>query len=185
MTPRNAAPPRSTESIGDLRIAAAAIALSVIGSIVLVAAPAARAERDWALNGTFVATSNGDWAATNDVYRDEVSVRSLWTISMTCSNTVTCEGRVDSDAGWSAPIATKSSEYVVERVIPDWERCADGTATVTGHQRYRFFPVGEGGFVRPGSPIFAGSDKTSGESGACRLSDKLEIDMPFRLEKQG
>jgi hypothetical protein len=138
----------------------------------------------WALNGTFSAMSNGDWAATNDVYRNEATVRSTWTISMSCTNAVTCAGRVVSDAGWSANIVATNWEYDVKRDIPNWEPCVDGR-TVTGHQRFRFFPVDDGGFLHPGSRIFAGFDRTSGESGGCSLNDKLEIDLPFRLEKLG
>ena len=59
-----------------------------------VVAPSAHAD-DWALNGKFLATSNGDWATTNDVYRDEAIVRSTWTIAMTCINVLTCSGTVD------------------------------------------------------------------------------------------
>lgn len=139
---------------------------------------------DWALNGTFQATSNGDWATTNDIYHNEASTRSTWTITMTCSNVVTCTGRVTSGAGWSADILTTDGEYVIKRVLPNWETCADGSGrTVTGHQRYSFFPVSDGGGWTPGSPVFAGFDQTTGESGGCSLNEELEIDMPFRLEK--
>lgn len=148
-----------------------------------VAAPAAHAD-DMALNGRFLATSNGEWAATNDVYHDEATVRSTWTIAMTCRNVLECDGTVTSDAGWSAEIVTTNGEYVVKRDLPNWETCADGSGrTVTGHQRYRFFPVDQAGFLLPGSRVFAGFDKTSGESGGCSLNEKLEIEMPFRLEK--
>jgi len=157
-------------------------ALGVMVSLGVAVAPSAQAG-DWALNGTYLATSNGDWAMTNDVYRDEQTVRSTWAIAMTCSNTVTCSGTVTSDVGWSADIVTTNGEYIVRRDIPNWEPCADGSGrAVTGHQRYRFFPVDETGAVLPGSRIFAGFDKTSGESGGCSLNQKLEIDMPFRLE---
>lgn len=140
--------------------------------------------QDWALNGRYLATSNGDWAMFNDVYRDIPSVRSTWTITMTCSQIIVCSGQVTSDAGWSADIVTTNSEYVVTRELPDWQRCADGTGrTVTGHQRYRFFPVSAAGFLSPGSQVFAGFDKTSGESGGCSLNEKAEVEMPFRLEK--
>ena len=101
---------------------------------------------------------------------------------MTCSNAVTCAGRVTSDAGWSSDIVYTGSEYDVKRVIPNWEPCVDGR-TVTGHQRFRFAPVDVSGFIHPGSPTFAGFDKTVGESGGCSLNDKLEIAMPFRLER--
>jgi hypothetical protein len=172
--------PRERSATGGAIAVTAMIAIGVAG------AAGARADEwngdDWALNGTFRAMSNGDWAATNDVYRDEATVRSTWTISMTCSNAVTCAGRVTSDAGWSADIVTTNTEYNVTRDIPNWEPCADGR-TVTGHQRYRFFPVDETGFLHPGSDTFAGFDKTVGESGGCSRNDKLEIDMPFRLER--
>lgn len=153
-------------------------ALLVVG---VAAAPTALAE-DAGLNGKFRAQSNGDWATTQDIYHDEASVISTWTIAMTCTNDVVCNGTVTSDAGWTAGISITNGEYIVQRELPNWEPCADGR-TVTGHQRYRFFPVDDVGFVRPGSPIFAGFDKTSGESGGCSLNQKLEVDMPFRLEK--
>ena len=45
------------------------------------ATPAAGSPSDWALNGTYVATSNGEWSKTNDIFRDQPSIRSKWTIS--------------------------------------------------------------------------------------------------------
>ncbi len=157
--------------------------LTAVAVAGVMGAPTAHAD-DMALNGRFQATSNGDRATTNDVYHDEAPVRSVWTIAMTCSNVLTCSGTVTSDAGWSSEIATSNGEYVVKRELPGWEPCADGSGrTVTGHQRYRFFPVSPDGFLLPGSRVFAGFDKTSGESGGCSLNSMLVIDMPFRLEK--
>ena len=165
-----------------MRHARVAVAVAALSLGVVAASPAHAA--DWALNGRYVATSNGDWASTNEVYRDLPSVRSIWTITMTCSNVVTCDGTVVSDAGWSADIAVQSTDYYVVRDLPDWQRCADGTGrTVTGHQRYRFYPAGPDGNILAGSPVFAGTDKTSGESGGCSLNEKVQIEMPFRLEK--
>ena len=45
----------------------------VIGAalVVVVAPLPLRRLAIWALNGRFLATSNGDWAQTNEVYRDE------------------------------------------------------------------------------------------------------------------
>lgn len=166
-----------------MHISEGAAALGVIVALGVLAAPPARAD-DMALNGRFLATSIGDFATTNDVYRDIPSVRSVWTIAMTCVNVVTCSGTVDSDIGWSAEITTTNGEYVVKRELPNWQPCADGTGrTVTGHQRYRFFPVGLDGAVLPGSRTFGGYDTTSGESGGCSLNDKTEIQMPLRLER--
>jgi hypothetical protein len=166
--------------------AAAFVALTALAAVSLGGAPAGQADewngQDWGLNGTYLATSNGDWAQTNDVYHNEATVRSTWTISMNCPSIVNCAGRVTSDAGWSADIWLTSTELNVKRDIPNWEPCDDGTM-VTGHQRYRFFPVDETGFLHPGSRTLAGFEKTTGESGGCRLNDKLVIDLPFRLDK--
>ncbi len=149
--------------------------------IAIACSPVAHAG-DAALNGAFRATSNGDWATTNDVYHDEASSQSTWTIAMTCSDVVTCRGTVTSDAGWSAEVFTLGGEYVVKRDLPEWETCADGRKN-TGHQRYRFFPVEQSGFLKPDSGVFAGFDVTTGDSGNCSLNEKLEIAVPFRLEK--
>jgi len=143
---------------------------------------AAASSEDWGLNGTYIATSNGDWAQTNDIYRDEASVRSTWTISTTCTSPVDCTGRVHSDLGWTADVNIHGSEYVVKRDIPNWEPCPDGT-TRPGHQIYSFYPVDETGFVSIGSTIFAGVDKTSSDSGSCGINQALVITMPFRLER--
>lgn len=167
-----------------MRTAGAALAVTAIVAVAMAAvAPRAHAA-DAALNGRYLATSNGDFATTNDVRRPLPSVRSTWTIAMSCTDEVNCSGTVSSDAGWSAGIVITNGEYIVKRNLPDWQRCADGTGrTVTGRQRYHFFPVDESGFLMPGSRVFAGFDKTSGESGACSLNEMSEIEMPFRLEK--
>jgi hypothetical protein len=157
--------------------------LSAIVALGLTAAPSAHAD-DWGLNGTFRATSNGDFAKTNDVYHDEVATQSVWTITMACTDQVTCAGTVVSDAGWTADITTHNGEYRIKRQLPNWEPCADGSGrTVTGHQMYRFWPTSSDGYVLPGSPVFAGFDTTSGESGGCSVNEKLQIQMPFRLER--
>jgi hypothetical protein len=163
---------------------AATRATALGGALVVVAVvsgPTALADNA-ALNGKFVAQSNGEWATTNDVYHDEATVRSIWTIAMTCTNDVVCAGQVTSDAGWTANIITTNGEYVVKRELPNWEQCSDGR-TFTGHQRYRFFPVDAGGSVLPGSPVFAGFDHTKGDSGDCSRNERLEVELPFRLEK--
>lgn len=65
-----------------------------------VAVPTAAATGDdWGLNGTYAAVSNGDWAKTNDIYHNEATVRSTWTVSTTCSTPLECTGRVTSDQG--------------------------------------------------------------------------------------
>jgi hypothetical protein len=145
----------------------------------------ARASEDGlALNGTYIATSNGDWAQTNDSYHDEATVRGTWIITSACSNTIDCTGQVTSDQGWTAPIRHNSDARIVDRDVPSWERCPVGTG-VPGHQKFRFWPVDATGYVAAGSPTLAGEDRTIGPSGACGVNKLLDIRMPFRLDKVG
>jgi hypothetical protein len=168
-------------SNGGVLAGATAAAVTVI--VAVGAPPSARATEDGlALNGTYIATSNGEWAKTNDSYHDEATARSTWTITSSCTNPVDCTGQVTSDQGWTAPIRHTSSAWILDRDLPDWVRCPDGTAS-PGRQKYLFWPVDATGWVAEGSPTLAGEDKTVGPSGACGSNRVLDIRMPFRLDK--
>lgn len=169
------------------RTVRATLTLTVVGSVLLSTAlmnpPMSQANpADIAINGTFEATSNGDWAQTRDSYHDEVSVRSIWTITSTCQDMYHCTGTVSSDAGWTAPARRTSTTWLVEREHPHWIPCADGS-TFAGRQTYRFYQIDEAGQLdmTGHSRIFAGIDKTLGVSGACGVNEPLSIAMPFRL----
>jgi hypothetical protein len=150
----------------------------------LVAAPVASAMPDLALNGTFHATSNGQFAKTRGIYRNEATVSNTWTIKSTCTDPYTCTGTVTSDNGWTAPLHKTSTTWIVTRDIPNWEPCPNGEA-YPGAQTIRFWQVGDDGLLDLSnqSPVFAGEDKTVGPTGACGVSMWLDIAMPFRLVK--
>jgi hypothetical protein len=135
---------------------------------------------EWGINGTYLATSNGEWAKTNEVFHDEASVRSTWTITTTCINKSDCTGEVTSDQGWTAEISTHNVEWVVKRDVENWEPCADGTK-VTGQQIYRFYPADPAGITDLASTTYVGLDTTTGPSGACGRNHWLVISMPFKL----
>jgi hypothetical protein len=163
------------------KASAAAAFVSLVAPLATV--PYARAGDDpTAINGTFTATSNGEWAQTNGIYHDEATVRSTWTISTTCTTPVDCTGTVNSDQGWTANIYTTDGLWYVKRDLLDWERCDDGSSA-PGQQIYRFVPVGPDGYVNPASTTYAGEDKTIGPSGACGKNQWLAIAMPFKLVK--
>jgi hypothetical protein len=158
------------------------MATIVIGG--LGTAPSARADGD-PINGTYIATSVGEWAKTNEVFHDEATVRSTWTITSSCETAQDCSGKVTSDQGWSARLYTHDGTlWYVRRDVPHWEACPDGTA-VTGSQTFTFIPVGPDGLVQQGSSTLAGLDKTVGPSGACGINRWLVIQMPFRLDRIG
>jgi hypothetical protein len=164
-----------------LLTAAATAALGI--SAVSNPSAVAHASGAWAINGTYIASSNGQWAKTNEVYRDQAVVRSTWTINSTCSTMSDCAGQVTSDQGWTAPIYTKAGMWRVERTIKNWEPCPDGTAA-DGHQLFQFYPIDENGQVAiHGSTVLAGEDKTVGPSGACGINKPLVISIPLMLRQ--
>ena len=165
------------------------IASATASSIALIAIfsppPAAHGTGDGAaINGTFTATSNGEWAQSNEAYHNEATVRSTWTIATTCTTPIDCTGTVKSDQGWSANIYTTNVQWYVKRDLPNWEHCPDGTAA-PGHQVYRFAQVGADGYLDRNSTTYAGEDVTTGPSGACGVNDWLQIESPFKLVKIG
>ena len=158
--------------------------LSALLGCVWGAAPV-QASDSWALNGTFTATSNGEWARTNDVFHDERSVRAIWTITSQCSYPTECTGTVTSDQGWTAPIYQTGGEWYVKHVVPGWMPCQDGSAA-DGFQVFRFKRMtADGDYTDPTSNTLIGADSTTGPSGACGRSLALYIDMPFKLVKIG
>ena len=166
--------------MGRSALATAVIVVAAVG-----VPTQAHASEGWAINGTYSVTSNGQWAQTNAVYRDEAVVRSTWTITSTCSSLADCSGQVTSDQGWTAPINTKYAEWRVERTIKNWEPCADGTAA-DGHQLFRFYPVDDDGQVAiHGSTTLGGEDKTVGPTGACGINTPLVISVPLKLTQIG
>lgn len=165
------------------------VSTAVVGAGVLTAAvgglcsPVAGASPSWGLNGTYVATSNGEWAKTNDIFHDEASIRGTWTISTTCSYPSECTGTVDTDWGWSAPIYKKSGVWYVKKTVDNWQPCGDGTAG-PGLQVYRFFPSNaDATATDPTSTTLLGEDSTTGVSGSCGTSKVVFITMPFKLVK--
>lgn len=145
------------------------------------AAPTHADRPEFALNGIYQAVSNGDWAKTDDVYHDEATVVSVWTISSTCSDPQTCSGHVVSDQGWSADVTFRTQSWSLRRTLDEWQPCPDGT-TSPGYQHFRFWPM-VGNTFNPGSPVLGGEDLTTGEPGACGVGYPLQISLPFRLTK--
>ncbi|WP_228032373.1 hypothetical protein [Mycolicibacterium sp. P9-22] len=159
---------------------AATLAAAITG---LQPATASANGNDWGLNGTYIATSNGEWSKTNAVFEDRPSLRSTWTISTQCSYPGECTGTVDSDFGWSAPIYQKSGVWYVKHQIDNWVPCVDGTSA-PGLQEFRFAPTTPSGDrVDPDSKTLVGEDRTTGQSGACGINLPVFINMPFKLTK--
>jgi hypothetical protein len=168
--------------VTSIRLSAAVTAAAlVVGSAPAGAQPPGL---KGALNGTFRAQSNGDYATSNQMFYDEATVVATWTVSSTCANPTDCTGTISSDQGWSAPIYKQSDLWHVKRVLARWEPCPDGSAA-DGLQHYHFYAVNAvtGQADNSQADLFAGLDDTTGPSGACGINKPLMISMPFKLER--
>ena len=164
------------------RVSTAALTAAVLAAA--LTAPQAHASNTWGLNGTYTATSNGEWARSMDVFHDERSVRAIWTITSQCSYPTECTGTVTSDQGWTAPIYQTGGEWYVKHVVPRWMPCYDGS-TADGYQVFRFRAVTPDGDMQdPTATTLVGEDTTTGASGGCGRNLPLFIAMPFKLVKQ-
>lgn len=156
--------------------------MSMVIAAGAVVAPA-HAAGDGSLNGTYTATSNGEWAKSNDIFHDQVSVRAIWTVESQCSYPTECTGTVTSNQGWTAPIYQTGGEWYVKHVVPRWIPCPDGS-TADGFQVFRFKAMTpDGSTTDPTSNTLVGEDATTGPSGACGRSLAIHITMPFKLVK--
>src|SRR3954469_10792655 len=113
---------------GPLAIAAATMTAVGLTTGLVTSSSAHASSGDWGLNGTYVATSLGEWAKTDERYQNEVTVKSTWRISTTCTSSIECTGTVTSDLGWSTPIKTTTGVWYAKRSVANWEPCQDGTA---------------------------------------------------------
>lgn len=151
----------------------------------LTTAPsAAAAFCDPTLNGAYRAVSDGTWAKTNEIFHDEATETSTWSISTTCSaETYDCAGEVSSSQGWDAPIQCDSAGlWSVRRHLGRWEPCHDGTAAPAEQLMY-FSPDLSGSPSFGEVTSFSGWDRTVGISGGCGINRSLVIEMPFQLTR--
>jgi hypothetical protein len=158
-----------------------AAALSTLGTI--CTAPTAHASTfGFELNGTYSFLSNGEWAKSNDTYRNEAVVRSTWQISSSCSSSAACTGQVTSDQGWTAPLEYRDSTWMVRRELTNWAPCETGGAAA-GHQLFLFYGVDDSGLNTGSVDLLAGTDSTGTDSGACGKNLPLKIVIPIRLQR--
>lgn len=132
-----------------------------------------------AVNGRFTAVSDGQWAKTNEKFRDEATVTDTWTISSECSNAFECSGQIVSDQGWTAELRYLSGQWRARRTVENWEPCADGSAA-PGRQDFTFWPDRTDHY---NAAVLTGWDETVGPSGACGINRSLTIRMPLRLTR--
>jgi hypothetical protein len=161
----------------------AATAMTVLGS--LGAAPSALASSyGIELNGTWRVMSNGEWARTNQVLIDEKVEIQTWSITSSCVSPLECTGTVTSDQGWSAPINLVKVYWILNRDIPNWAPCPDGTAAV-GHMKYTVWGINPSLNERDLkiTDLLAGRVITETDSGACGINKPLDIEVPVRMER--
>jgi hypothetical protein len=168
---------------GVCLLGALSTTVAVIGSLGLPV-PASASNYGVELNGTWEVESNGDWAKNNEVFLNEQTVFQKWTMSSSCTSPISCTGTVHSDQGWSAPMVNQGGYWVVDRVVPNWEPCQDGTAA-TGAQKFFFWGVDviDEAVDMKMTDLMAGRDRTEGPSGACGINNPLVVELPMTLRR--
>jgi hypothetical protein len=161
-----------------MRITRALVTAVTVAIGTTCTAPSVNAQEEVAINGTFIAFSDGQWAQTKMSYHDEASITQTWTITSTCATFMDCTGTVVSDRGWTGDLKYSSGMWRARHTVQNWERCADGT-TAPGEQTFTFH------LKYPPDGTFVGRDRTVGPSGACGINDWLTIEMPFTLTPVG
>ena len=161
-------------SVRSMSLVAGATVLAATAIGALGADWAARADvNNPALNGRYLATSNGEWAMTNESFHDEATTRSIWTITSSCSTPQDCAGTVTSDQGWTADIsfrpATSGGSTASFRIGSH----APTAPRPPAYRNYVFWPSDETGVIDMSSPILTGWDETGGPSGACGWNKTL------------
>ncbi|UXA19816.1 hypothetical protein [Mycobacterium sp. SMC-4] len=158
----------------NVGIAAATTLSTVVAAAV---ATPANAAVNPALNGVYTATSDGQRSKTNEKFRVMPSVVSRWTMESTCLGAYDCSGTVSSDAGWTADLLYASGMWFVQRTLPGWQHCEDGS-TADGRQIIKFHED-------PNDTLrYVGWDTTAGPSGACGVNRPVFIEIPFSLVPQ-
>ena len=76
---------------------------------------------DRPINGTYTATSDGQWAKTRDVYRDEATVVAVWTVTSACDDVMHCAGKVTSNQGWTADLRCQSGHWYTIHRVENWQ----------------------------------------------------------------
>jgi hypothetical protein len=155
-----------------------------LANSVAIAPRAAATDDHYALNGTFVAYSDGQWAKVRERYQDIPPVRSTWTITSQCNGPNDCHGVITSDQGWTAELHKPNQAWSADRFVPNWQQCPDGT-TSPGRQLFRFWRTDDQGTpdLSGTSPLFTGEDKTTGESGACGVNEWMTVRMPLTVRQ--
>jgi hypothetical protein len=157
----------------------AATAAAVLG-LALASMPVADASPDFSVNGRYLVTSDGQFAKTNEVFMKEATKVETWTLSSTCTTAHECTGEVVSDKGWSSPMRYHINAWFIDRELPDWQVCPDGTRS-KGTQRLTFQGIDRTGMNVRGTDLMAGYDRTQGEGGACGRNMPTVIIMPLTL----
>jgi len=167
---------------------------AIVAVVVTIAtAPSAQAtDYGVALNGTYRAFSNGEWAQTSAgpngaggamVYIDQPSKMETWTVTSDCVSPIECYGEVRSDAGWTGALKFNGDVWMVDRDIPNWLPCPDGTAA-PGHQNFGLWGWNPLTTEKNKNWNFiVGFETTVAPSGACGYNKPVVTQLPVRLEQ--
>jgi hypothetical protein len=172
-------------------LGAGAGAVCAVVGLLGTASPVHATDYGVALNGTYRAFSNGEWAQTSAgpngaggamVYIDQPSKMETWTVTSDCISPIECIGEVRSDAGWTGALLFNGDSWRIDRDIPNWEPCPDGTAA-PGHQNFALWGFDPNTTEKNKSrDLIVGWERTLAPSGACGYNKPVVTQLPVRLE---
>ena len=91
---------------------------------------------------------------------------------------------MQSDQGWTAPIDFVHAYWILNRDVPNWAPCPDGTFA-PGHQKFMVWGINPALNERDMriTDLLAGRDLTKSDSGSCGINKPLVIELPVRMER--
>ncbi|GAB3236786.1 hypothetical protein GCM10027535_48000 [Mycolicibacterium hippocampi] len=136
------------------------------------------------ISGTWEVFSDGEWARTNEVLIDQLSVRETWTVNVSCVSPIECTGEVTSSLGWTGTARLPGDYWFIERDVPNWMPCPNGTFA-TGHQKFIMWGVDRNTEERltKNFTYMAGRNVTKSDSGACGVNTPKVIELPVSAQK--
>ena len=175
-----------------VELAAGAVASIAVMARVVSAPSALATDYGVALNGTYRAFSNGEWAQTSagpngaggaQVYIDQPSKLEIFSVSSDCASPISCSGEVRSDAGWTGALSYNGDTWTIKRDIPNWLPCPDGTAA-PAHQIFALWGWDPRTSERRSTirDLIVGSERTQAPSGACGYNKPVITELPVRME---
>ncbi|WP_232004906.1 hypothetical protein [Mycobacterium sp. ACS1612] len=116
------------------------------------------------------------------VYIDQPSKMETFSVTSDCISPIECYGEVRSDAGWTGALNFNGDSWRIDRDVPNWLPCPDGTAA-PAHQNFALWGWNPATSEKnKDRDLIVGWERTLAPSGACGYNKPVVTQLPVRLE---